>query len=102
MSAYFLCVDFLQVEDECPLKGEASVYCDDTGAYTATLNQASRLEAQTKFYIMQLLETKDGNYHFWTRWGRVGFSGISKVMNSLLIDKIFKIVMIFFADVGAI
>ena len=85
------------------MKGEASVYCDDTGAYTATLNQASRLEAQTKFYIMQLLETKDGNYHFWTRWGRVGLSGISKVMRESAYQKIFKIVMMkCFLDVRTI
>jgi len=73
-------VDEDKVEDECPLKGNSKVFSDDTGFYTATLQSASRLERQAKFYIIQLLELKDSKYHVWTRWGRVGLSGVSKLM----------------------
>mmetsp|Transcript_34267 Transcript_34267/g.66757 ORF Transcript_34267/g.66757 Transcript_34267/m.66757 type:complete len:472 (-) Transcript_34267:199-1614(-) len=73
-------VDEDKVEDECPLKGHSKVYSDASGFYTATLQSASRLERQAKFYIIQLLKGKDKKYHVWTRWGRVGLSGVSKMM----------------------
>uniref|UniRef100_A0A7S2TP74 Poly [ADP-ribose] polymerase n=1 Tax=Lotharella oceanica TaxID=641309 RepID=A0A7S2TP74_9EUKA len=69
-----------KVEDECPLKGQSKVYSDASGFFTATLQSASRLERQAKFYIIQLLKGKDAKFHVWTRWGRVGLSGVSKMM----------------------
>lgn len=68
-----------KVEDECPLKGSCTVYSDG-GSYTVTLNAASRVESHSKFYILQLLDGDDGAFHVWTRWGRVGHSGVSKLM----------------------
>ena len=44
---------------------------DGTEAYNITLSQADLQTGVNKFYILQLLKTKQG-YTFWTKWGRVG------------------------------
>lgn len=69
-----------RVEDECPLKATHRVLVGPDGdPYTATLNGASRIAENSKFYILQLLCTDSGHWHMWTRWGRVGLSGLSKL-----------------------
>jgi poly [ADP-ribose] polymerase 2/3/4 len=53
------------------------VFIDENDViYDASLNQTNSLGNNNKFYRIQLLERKTGgNYHVWTRWGRVGESG---------------------------
>eukprot|EP00466_Bigelowiella_natans_P017468 jgi/Bigna1/75209/fgenesh1_pg.33_\ len=69
-----------KVEDECPLKGKSVVLSDSSGFFTATLQAASRLERNSKFYVLQLIQESQGEaYHIWARWGRIGGGGVSKL-----------------------
>ncbi|NXW65653.1 PARP3 polymerase, partial [Eurystomus gularis] len=65
------------IDGLCPLSTApgAQVYED----YDCTLNQTNISANNNKFYIIQLLE-HDGAYSVWTRWGRVGEVGQSKLM----------------------
>ncbi|KAL8938500.1 MAG: hypothetical protein Q9216_003860 [Gyalolechia sp. 2 TL-2023] len=57
------------------LPGSWKVWTDQSGLiYDATLNQSNISNNNNKFYVMQLVQ-KDGMYHTWTRWGRVGVVG---------------------------
>eukprot|EP00466_Bigelowiella_natans_P015935 jgi/Bigna1/127550/aug1.4_g2258 len=69
-----------KVEDECPLKGKSHVVRDGSGFFTATLQAASRLERNSKFYVLQLIrESESKIYYIWARWGRIGGGGVSKL-----------------------
>jgi poly [ADP-ribose] polymerase len=59
------------------------VYIDDDGTiYDASLNQTNILGNNNKFYRIQLLEPKvRGKFKTWTRWGRVGERGQSKLIS---------------------
>ncbi|XP_075369935.1 protein mono-ADP-ribosyltransferase PARP3 isoform X2 [Mycteria americana] len=61
----------------CPLSTEpgARVYED----YSCTLNQTNINANNNKFYIIQLIE-HGSTYNVWTRWGRVGEDGQTKLM----------------------
>ncbi|XP_056194209.1 protein mono-ADP-ribosyltransferase PARP3 isoform X2 [Falco biarmicus] len=65
------------IDGLCPLSTAlgALVYED----YDCTLNQTNINANNNKFYIIQLIE-HDGAYSVWTRWGRVGEVGQSKLM----------------------
>ncbi|NXM70070.1 PARP3 polymerase, partial [Serilophus lunatus] len=65
------------IDGLCPLSTApgARVYED----YDCTLNQTNISANNNKFYIIQLLE-HDGAYSVWSRWGRVGEIGQSKLM----------------------
>ncbi|KAF2964285.1 hypothetical protein GQX73_g9298 [Xylaria multiplex] len=59
------------------------VYIDDDGViYDASLNQTNASNNNNKFYRVQLLRSVTGDYKTWTRWGRVGEYGQSKVIGS--------------------
>ncbi|GAW12306.1 hypothetical protein ANO14919_016710 [Xylariales sp. No.14919] len=63
------------------------VYIDDDGViYDASLNQANASHNNNKFYRVQLLRSVAGDYKTWTRWGRVGEYGQSKVIGSGSLD----------------
>jgi poly [ADP-ribose] polymerase 2/3/4 len=52
--------------------------------WDAKLNMSNSTDNNNKFYIIQLLEpdnVQEGNYYVWNRWGRVGESAISVVVN---------------------
>ena len=71
-----------------PVDGEyhypqSEVHRDDDGVFhDATLNQTESGKNANKFYRVQLLEHDTGQYFTWTRWGRVGETGQSKVLGS--------------------
>ncbi|EGC36876.1 hypothetical protein DICPUDRAFT_150569 [Dictyostelium purpureum] len=55
------------------------VYDDGKDVYDATLNQTEIAQNNNKFYIIQILESDNGqNYTVWNRWGREGLKGIGK------------------------
>ncbi|RYP68237.1 hypothetical protein DL770_008473 [Monosporascus sp. CRB-9-2] len=57
------------------------VYISDDGLiYDASLNQTNASNNNNKFYRLQLLRSVSGQYHTWTRWGRVGEYGQSKAL----------------------
>lgn len=60
----------IPVDDNCPLKGKATVHQD----YDAMLNQTNIGANNNKFYVIQVLES-GGKFYAWNRWGRVGETG---------------------------
>ncbi len=86
------------VDEGCGLAGTHKVYLDQQGTiYDASLNQTNIGDNNNKFYRVQLLESPDGDYKTWTRWGRVGERGQSKLLGSgslnealAIFDKKFK------------
>ncbi|KAI1426440.1 PARP-domain-containing protein [Xylaria sp. FL1777] len=59
------------------------VYIDDDGIiFDASLNQTSASNNNNKFYRVQILRSVNGKYKTWTRWGRVGEYGQSKILGS--------------------
>jgi poly [ADP-ribose] polymerase 2/3/4 len=60
------------------------VYKDDNNdgdCRDATLNQTDNdIKNATKVYIIQLLQHDSGEYYTWTRWGRAGDKGQSKIL----------------------
>lgn len=62
--------------------GKAHVYCEGGSYWEATLNQTQLRTNNNKFYIMQLLEDdKKKSYSTWFRWGRVGKTGQSSLID---------------------
>jgi len=53
---------------------------DDSTIYDVTLNQSDSGANANKFYRMQLLKDPYGIWWTWTRWGRVGEDGQSKML----------------------
>jgi poly [ADP-ribose] polymerase len=58
------------------MAGSYAVFIDAAGLiWDATLNQTVSAKNSNKFYRVQLLVDKSGNFKTWTRWGRVGEIG---------------------------
>lgn len=53
---------------------------EDSTIYDVTLNQSDSGANANKFYRMQLLKDPHGIWWTWTRWGRVGEDGQSKML----------------------
>ncbi|KAL2356801.1 poly polymerase catalytic domain-containing protein [Cryomyces antarcticus] len=69
------------IDEGCPLQSTHRVYIDDDGIiYDASLNQTNAGANNNKFYRIQLLASGRDNYSTWTRWGRVGEHGASKIL----------------------
>ncbi len=64
----------IAVDRGVPLAG-ASVY----PGHGVMLNQTNLAQNNNKFYVIQLLDQGGGQYAVWTRWGRVGEHGQSKM-----------------------
>jgi poly [ADP-ribose] polymerase len=47
--------------------------------YAVILNQTNIGGNNNKFYIIQLLQNKEGSFFVWTRWGRVGENGLFNI-----------------------
>ena len=70
----------IPVDEHCPSGNKYKVYIDDNGMiFDATLNQTNSGLNNNKFYRMQVL-SDDRAFYTWTRWGRVGNSGQSKML----------------------
>ncbi|KAK4565371.1 hypothetical protein LTR86_003988 [Recurvomyces mirabilis] len=71
----------IPVDEGCPLS-TYRVFVDpsDGMIYDASLNQTNASNNNNKFYRIQLLESRDRDYQTWTRWGRVGDHGQSKLL----------------------
>jgi poly [ADP-ribose] polymerase len=63
------------VDRACGLPSIYSVYVDDDVAWNARLNQTNIGANNNKFYMIQLLATKAGQYAVFCHWGRVGAHG---------------------------
>ncbi|KAI2622973.1 PARP-domain-containing protein [Hypomontagnella submonticulosa] len=59
---------------------------DDDVIYDASLNQANATNNNNKFYRLQVIRSVKGNFRCWTRWGRVGEAGQSKVVGNGTLD----------------
>ncbi|KAI1386905.1 PARP-domain-containing protein [Hypoxylon trugodes] len=71
--------------DEGADKGFANseVYIDEDGViYDASLNQSNASANNNKFYRVQILRSVPGTFRVWTRWGRVGERGQSKLIGN--------------------
>jgi poly [ADP-ribose] polymerase len=64
--------------------GTHKVHTDKDGViYDVSLNQSNAGNNNNKFYRIQLLEKlTGGEYHTWTRWGRVGERGMNATLGS--------------------
>uniref|UniRef100_A0A915ACK1 WGR domain-containing protein n=1 Tax=Parascaris univalens TaxID=6257 RepID=A0A915ACK1_PARUN len=62
-----------KVDEYFPVSN-AKVYRD----YNCMLNQTNIGFNNNKYYVIQIVETDDGCYHLWTRWGRVGEPGANQ------------------------
>ncbi|NXJ78279.1 PARP3 polymerase, partial [Trogon melanurus] len=71
------------VDGLCPLSTTPGIQVYED--YDCTLNQTNISANNNKFYIIQLLE-HDGAYNVWSRWGRVGEVGQSKLMPSTSLE----------------
>ncbi|KAF3939329.1 hypothetical protein ABW19_dt0203389 [Dactylella cylindrospora] len=70
------------VDDLCPLRHTYEVYEDDDQVkFDASLNQTNIGNNNNKFYILQLIHKNSKSFAVWTRWGRVGEGGQSKLMD---------------------
>ncbi|KAI7152777.1 PARP-domain-containing protein [Hortaea werneckii] len=73
----------IPVDEECPLASyRVWINPDDGVIFDAALNQSNSSGNNNKFYRLQLLESPQGDYKTWTRWGRVGASGTGAVLGS--------------------
>lgn len=80
----------IPVDEHCPSKSKYKVYIDDDGMiFDATLNQTNSGNNNNKFYRLQLLSDGRG-YYTWTRWGRVGNNGQSKMLGDGSLDTALK------------
>ncbi|KAL5410903.1 hypothetical protein PMIN03_005147 [Paraphaeosphaeria minitans] len=73
----------IPLDEGCPLH-MYRVYVDGEGmVHDASLNKADASANNNKFYRIQLLWNPNTNdYKTWTRWGRVGDSGQSKLLGA--------------------
>lgn len=76
------------VDDRCQMPGTPIVFIDDDGVvFDASLNQTNAGNNNNKFYRIQLLQDKSkGSFQTWTRWGRVGENGQSKLLGDGTLD----------------
>jgi poly [ADP-ribose] polymerase 2/3/4 len=75
----------IPVDEYCPLNASHKVHVDDEDGtiFDVLLNQTNASNNNNKFYRIQLLSAmppKGEDYRTWTRWGRVGESGQSKLL----------------------
>eukprot|EP00826_Nyctotherus_ovalis_P049605 TRINITY_DN6010_c0_g1_i3.p1 TRINITY_DN6010_c0_g1~~TRINITY_DN6010_c0_g1_i3.p1 ORF type:complete len:285 (+),score=84.49 TRINITY_DN6010_c0_g1_i3:2372-3226(+) len=70
------------VDQEFPEASSYHVYESEDKVYNASMMLSDMRKNNNKFYIVQLLESDGGatNYVLWTRWGRVGFTGQSRLI----------------------
>uniref|UniRef100_A0A9J2QBA2 Poly [ADP-ribose] polymerase n=1 Tax=Ascaris lumbricoides TaxID=6252 RepID=A0A9J2QBA2_ASCLU len=54
------------------------------------LNQTNIGFNNNKYYVIQIVETDDGSYHLWTRWGRVGEPGANQHQQFSSVDDAVK------------
>ncbi|KAK4547868.1 hypothetical protein LTR36_010587 [Oleoguttula mirabilis] len=75
------------VDEGCPL-ATYRVYIDPASniIYDASLNQTNASNNNNKFYRIQLLQSPNGDFKTWTRWGRVGERGQSAVLGRGSLD----------------
>lgn len=70
------------VDPECFCKEKYYVYFEGDDIYDAMLNQTNLKNNNNKFYLMQVLRTNTGSsYAVWFRWGRVGMTGQTNLIN---------------------
>ncbi|PVH76827.1 PARP-domain-containing protein [Cadophora sp. DSE1049] len=69
----------IPVDEVCGLTHYQVYIDDDKVIYDASLNQTNAGNNNNKFYRIQLLHN-NGDYKTWTRWGRVGDRGQSKML----------------------
>ncbi|KAJ3319355.1 Poly [ADP-ribose] polymerase 2 [Boothiomyces sp. JEL0866] len=70
------------VDHLCPGGYQMHVYEDNANVYDVMLNQTDIKNNNNKFYVLQLLQNDtSGSFAVWTRWGRVGVDGQSKLDN---------------------
>ncbi|KAK0099598.1 hypothetical protein ONS96_008098 [Cadophora gregata f. sp. sojae] len=69
----------IPVDEVCGLTHYQVYIDDDKVIYDASLNQTNAGNNNNKFYRVQLLHN-NGHYQTWTRWGRVGDRGQSKML----------------------
>ncbi|KAK5110934.1 hypothetical protein LTR62_005472 [Meristemomyces frigidus] len=76
----------IPLDDRCYMSSHR-VFVDPESSviYDANLNQTQSAKNANKFYRVQLLQSKD-NYRTWTRWGRVGEPGQSKLLGNGSLD----------------
>ena len=75
----------IPVDEYCPLNTTHRVHIDDSDRtiFDVLLNQTDSGNNNNKFYRIQLLMPKVASvedHHTWTRWGRVGERGHSKLL----------------------
>lgn len=70
------------IDEGCPLTGYGVHVDDDSIIWDASLNQTNTGRNANKFYRLQLLVGPDNDCQTWTRWGRVGDRGQSKLLGS--------------------
>lgn len=71
----------IPVDEVCGLTHYQVYIDDDKVIYDASLNQTNAGHNNNKFYRIQLLHD-NGDYKTWTRWGRVGDRGQSKMLGN--------------------
>lgn len=70
----------IPVDEGCPLTGYGVHVDDDSIIWDASLNQTNTGRNANKFYRLQLLVGPGNHCKTWTRWGRVGDRGQSKLL----------------------
>ena len=70
------------VDQDCFAREKYHVYFEGSNIYDAMLNQTNLKNNNNKFYLMQLLQTiTNTSYAVWFRWGRVGLTGQTNLIN---------------------
>ncbi|KAI1821939.1 poly polymerase catalytic domain-containing protein [Xylaria intraflava] len=70
---------------------KVEVYIDENGViYDASLNQTNSSSNNNKFYRIQVLYTSAQQYCTWTRWGRVGEFGQTKMVSKGSLENALK------------
>ena len=70
------------VDPECFSKDKYHVYYEGHNVYDAMLNQTNLKNNNNKFYLMQVLQSNSSKgYAVWLRWGRVGMTGQTNLIN---------------------
>ena len=58
------------------------MYFEGNDIYDAMLNQTNLKNNNNKFYLMQVLQSNSNTaYAVWFRWGRVGMTGQTNLIN---------------------
>lgn len=76
-----------KVDQYCHVGEGAKVVFADGVFWSATLNQSDIVSNANKFYIIQLLELQDGSITLFNRWGRQGYTGVSKNFDGLTLGQ---------------